>query len=135
MALSFIATGIVWRWLLDNGDGAQTAGLNRLFTDVGLGFLRSDWHRSDSAWAIAAVALPAGWALSGYVMALFLAGMRTIPEDLREAARIDGASERRSSGTSTAAAAAPRPAQRHRHPGAHLAEELRPAVRASTSAT
>jgi glucose/mannose transport system permease protein len=93
MALSFIATGIVWRWLLDNGTGSQTTGLNKLFADVGLGFLRSDWHRSDSGWAIAAVALPAGWALSGYVMALFLAGMRTIPDDLREAARIDGASE------------------------------------------
>ena len=93
MALSFIATGIVWRWLLDNGDGSQTTGLNKLFSDVGLGFLRSNWHRSDSPWAIAAVALPAGWALSGYVMALFLAGMRTVPEDLREAARIDGASE------------------------------------------
>jgi glucose/mannose transport system permease protein len=93
MALSFIATGIVWRWLLDNGTGADTTGLNKLFGDVGLGFLRSDWHRSNSGWAIAAVALPAGWALSGYVMALFLAGMRTVPEDIREAARIDGATE------------------------------------------
>jgi glucose/mannose transport system permease protein len=93
MALSFIATGIVWRWLLDNGTGAETTGLNKLLGDVGLGFLRSDWHRSNSAWAIAAVALPAGWALSGYVMALFLAGIRAVPEDLREAARMDGASE------------------------------------------
>ncbi len=93
MALSFIATGIVWRWLLDNGHGQDTAGINRLLSDIGLGVLRSDWHRSTSVWAIAAVALPAGWALSGYVMALFLAGMRTIPDELRDAARIDGASE------------------------------------------
>lgn len=93
MAISFIATAIVWRWLLDNGTGEDTAGLNQLFADVGLGFLRSDWHKSDSMWAIAAVALPAGWALSGYVMALFLAGMRGVPETFREAARIDGASE------------------------------------------
>jgi glucose/mannose transport system permease protein len=93
MALSFIATGIVWRWLLDNGKGAETTGLNKLLDGVGLGFLGGDWHRSNSPWAIAAVALPAGWALSGYVMALFLAGMRTVPEDIREAARIDGASE------------------------------------------
>jgi glucose/mannose transport system permease protein len=93
MAISFIATGIVWRWLLDNGHGAETTGLNRLLSTVGLGFLRSDWHRSTSGWAAAAAALPAGWALSGYVMALFLAGMRTIPESLREAARIDGATE------------------------------------------
>ena len=94
MAISFIATAIIWRWLLDNGSGADTAGLNKLFSDVGLGFLRSDWHRSEGGWAIAAVALPAGWALSGYVMALFLAGLRTIPDATREAARIDGASER-----------------------------------------
>jgi glucose/mannose transport system permease protein len=93
MAISFIATAIVWRWLLDNGTGPETAGLNKLFTDLGLGFLRSDWHKSDSRWAIAAVALPAGWALSGYVMALFLAGMRGVPDAYREAARIDGASE------------------------------------------
>lgn len=93
MAISFIATAIVWRWLLDNGDGADTAGLNKLFAVLGLDFLRSDWHKSDSIWAIAAVALPAGWALSGYVMALFLAGMRGVPEALRESARLDGASE------------------------------------------
>jgi glucose/mannose transport system permease protein len=93
MAISFIATAIVWRWLLDNGSGGDTAGLNQLFGDLGLGFLRSDWHKSDSSWAIAAVALPAGWALSGYVMALFLAGMRAIPNTFRESARIDGASE------------------------------------------
>jgi glucose/mannose transport system permease protein len=93
MAISFIATAIIWRWLLDNGSGADTAGINKLFADVGLGFLRSDWHKSDSVFAIAAVALPAGWALSGYVMALFLAGMRSVPETLRESARLDGASE------------------------------------------
>jgi len=93
MAVSFIATGIVWRWLLDNGRGPETTGLNRLLSEVGLGFLRSDWHRSTSGWAVAAAALPAGWALSGYVMALFLAGMRVIPDSLREAARLDGASE------------------------------------------
>jgi len=93
MAISFIATAIIWRWLLDNGSGADTAGLNKLFSDVGLGFLRSDWHKSDSVFAIAAIALPAGWALSGYVMALFLAGMRSVPETLRESARLDGASE------------------------------------------
>jgi len=93
MAISFIATAIVWRWLLDNGTGLNTAGINKLFAYLGLGFLRSDWHKSDSGWAIAAVALPAGWALSGYVMALFLAGMRGVSDDLREAARIDGARE------------------------------------------
>ncbi|HET8660602.1 MAG TPA: sugar ABC transporter permease [Micromonosporaceae bacterium] len=93
MAISFIATAIVWRWLLDNGTGPNTAGINKLFAYAGLDFVRSEWHKSDSGWAVAAVALPAGWALSGYVMALFLAGMRGVSDDLREAARIDGARE------------------------------------------
>jgi glucose/mannose transport system permease protein len=95
MAISFIATAIIWRWLLDNGAGESTTGLNKLLVDAGLDSLRSDWFKSDSRWAIAAIALPAGWALSGYVMSLFLAGMRGVPEELREAARVDGASEPR----------------------------------------
>jgi glucose/mannose transport system permease protein len=95
MAISFIATAIIWRWLMDNGEGESTTGLNKLLVDAGLDALRSDWFKSESRWAIAAIALPAGWALSGYVMSLFLAGMRGVPEELREAARVDGASEPR----------------------------------------
>jgi glucose/mannose transport system permease protein len=95
MAISFIATGIVWRWLLNSDTGAGATGINKLFDYVGLGFLHSDWHKTPSGWAIAAIALPAGWALSGYIMSLFLAGFRGIPEELREAARVDGATERR----------------------------------------
>jgi len=95
MAVSFIATGIIWRWLLNSDSGEGTTGINKLFDVVGLGFLHSDWHKSDSSFAVASIALPAGWALSGYVMALFLAGLRGIPEELREAARVDGASELR----------------------------------------
>lgn len=95
MAISFIATAIIWRWLMDNGGGQSTTGINKLLVEIGLDSLRSDWFKSDSRWAIAAIALPAGWALSGYVMSLFLAGMRGVPDELREAARIDGASEPR----------------------------------------
>jgi len=91
MAISFIATAIIWRWLLDNGGGESTTGLNKLMEGAGLSW-RSDWFKSESRWAITAVALPAGWSLSGYVMSLFLAGMRGVPEELREAARVDGAS-------------------------------------------
>lgn len=92
MAISFIATGIVWRWLLNSDTGASTTGLNDILGVLGV---HSDWHKSPTQWAIAAIALPAGWALSGYVMALFLAGLRGIPEELREAARVDGAGELR----------------------------------------
>ena len=93
MAISFIATAIVWRWLLNNATGSQETGFNKLFKAVGLDFLANDWFKSNRNWAVAAIALPAGWALCGYVMALFLAGMRGVSDDLREAARVDGASE------------------------------------------
>ena len=92
MAISFVASGVVWRWLLDPQIGPRAKGLNRLFQMVGLDFLQNNWWDS-IGWGILAIALPAVWQLSGYVMALFLAGFRGIPEELREAARIDGASE------------------------------------------
>ena len=95
MAISFIATAIVWRWLLNNAGGRQQTGLNKLFDGVGLDFLVNDWFKADRPWAVAAVAIPAGWALCGYIMALFLAGMRGVSDDLREAARVDGANEPR----------------------------------------
>jgi glucose/mannose transport system permease protein len=95
MAISFIATAIIWRWLLNNATGSQETGLNKLFKSVGLDFLANDWFKSNSNWAVASIGLPAGWALCGYIMALFLAGMRGVPDDLREAARVDGANEPR----------------------------------------
>jgi len=92
MAVSFIASGVVWRWLLNNAEGERSSGLNRLFGQLGLDFLQNPWWTHER-WGILAIAVPAIWQLSGYVMALFLAGFRGIPDELREAARIDGASE------------------------------------------
>jgi glucose/mannose transport system permease protein len=90
MAVSFVASGVVWRWLLNSAQGDDASGLNRLFGSIGLGFLENPWWSSPK-WGMAAMALPAMWQLTGYVMALFLAGLRGIPEELREAARVDGA--------------------------------------------
>lgn len=92
MAVSFVASGVVWRWLLNSNEGEQASGLNRLFQMVGLDFLQNPWW-NDVTTGIIAIAIPAIWQLSGYVMALFLAGFRGIPDELREAARMDGASE------------------------------------------
>lgn len=92
MAISFIAMGTSWRWLMDSAKDDRATGLNYLFQKVGLGFLQSDWYTSEAG-SMYAMALPAIWQMSGYVMALFLAGFRGIPDDLREAARVDGASE------------------------------------------
>ncbi|MCO7273889.1 MULTISPECIES: carbohydrate ABC transporter permease [Cellulosimicrobium] len=91
-AVSFVASGVVWRWLLNSNQDAQASGLNRLFQIIGLDFLQNNWW-NNVTWGITAIAIPAIWQLSGYVMALFLAGFRGIPDELREAARMDGASE------------------------------------------
>ncbi|MFE9654289.1 carbohydrate ABC transporter permease [Micromonospora sp. NPDC006431] len=91
MAVSFVASGVVWRWLMNSGTGDQAGGLNRILHDLHLGFLENPWW-TDPDWGMAAMALPAIWQLSGYVMALFLSGFRGIPADLREAAAMDGAS-------------------------------------------
>ena len=92
MAVSFIASGIVWRWLMNPAPGDRASGLNVVFDRVGLDFLVTQWWQ-DPDWGMAAIAMPAIWALAGYVMALYLAGLRGVPEELREAARMDGASE------------------------------------------
>lgn len=92
MAISFIAAGVVWRWLMNPAPGDRGTGLNLLFDNMGLGFLTNEWYL-DADWGAAALAMPAIWALTGYIMALYLAGFRGVPEELREAARMDGASE------------------------------------------
>lgn len=92
MAISFIVTGVVWRWLMNPAQGDRLSGLNLLFDNLGLDFLVNTWYATPE-WGIAAVALPAVWQMSGYTMALYLAGLRAIPTALREAARVDGASE------------------------------------------
>ncbi|MCW3841501.1 sugar ABC transporter permease [Micromonospora yasonensis] len=91
MAISFVASGVVWRWLMNSGTDDAAGGLNRIFVDLHLGFLQNPWW-TDPDWGMAAMALPAIWQLSGYVMALFLSGFRGIPAELREAAAVDGAS-------------------------------------------
>jgi len=100
MAISFIAAGIVWRWLMNPAPGDRATGLNVIFDKLGLHALANQWYLNSNpvffgirSWGMAAMAMPAIWALSGYVMALYLAGFRGVPEELREAARMDGASE------------------------------------------
>jgi glucose/mannose transport system permease protein len=92
MAISFIVTGVVWRWLMNPAMGSRMSGLNLLFSQFGLDFLVNKWHTTPD-WGIAAIAIPAIWQMSGYTMALYLGGLRAVPESLREAARVDGASE------------------------------------------
>ncbi|HOL55665.1 MAG TPA: sugar ABC transporter permease [bacterium] len=92
MAISFIVTGVVWRWLLNPGTEASgSLGINMLLEQIGLGFLKSKWY-TDPSIGIKAVVIAAVWQMSGYVMAMYLAGIRSIPGELSEAAQVDGAS-------------------------------------------
>ena len=92
MAISFIVTGVVWRWLMNPATGDRMSGFNLLFSNLGLDFLVSRWHTTPN-WGMAAIALAAIWQMSGYTMALYLGGLRAVPDEIREAARVDGASE------------------------------------------
>lgn len=123
MAISFIVTGVVWRWLLNPGSPELgSTGINLLFDRLGLGFLKWGWFTNPVVWhippdtlvgralqqiglgvlttpaigvsaGVVSLVLAATWQMSGYTMAMYLAGLRGIPDELREAARVDGASE------------------------------------------
>jgi glucose/mannose transport system permease protein len=93
MSISFIASGVVWGWLMNPATGSRTAGINLIFKMLHLDFLISLWHSTPPPWGMAFTVIPAVWQLSGFTMALYLGGLRSIPEELREAARVDGASE------------------------------------------
>ncbi len=92
-AVSLIVTGVVWRWVLSPGtvQGGAT-GVNMLLEQVGLGFLKNGWY-TDPNIGIKAVVIAAVWQMAGYTFALYLAGLRGVPDELREAARVDGANE------------------------------------------
>jgi glucose/mannose transport system permease protein len=158
MSLSFVVTGVVWKWLFN-----PTAGINRLPTFVGLPAGEFRWFISEDRWlefnwqnifqiialvvlaviflaamwrwfktrsqaaafvaglallgnmlllltgaeflltkpsetrgfhvALIAVVVAAAWQMSGYTMAMYLAGLRGVSDELREAARVDGCGE------------------------------------------
>src|SRR5918996_1913196 len=93
MSISFIASGVVWAWLMNPATGSRTTGINLLFQNLGLDFLISTWHATPPPWGMAYTVIPAVWQLSGFAMALYLGGIRSISEEIREAARVDGATE------------------------------------------
>lgn len=93
MSISFIASGVVWGWLMNPATGNRITGINLIFQKLGLDSLISLWHSSPQPWGMLFTVIPAVWQLSGFTMALYLGGIRSISEDIREAARVDGATE------------------------------------------
>ncbi|AYM08284.1 carbohydrate ABC transporter permease [Agrobacterium tumefaciens] len=86
MALSFIVTGTAWKWFLDPGIGLQNT--MHLW---GWESFQFAWIK-DRNYAIYCVVTAAVWQSSGFVMAMFLAGLRGVDNEIIKAAQIDGAS-------------------------------------------
>ena len=84
MALSMIVTGTAWKWIMNPGLGIEA-------TVRGWGFenFAFDWVVNPDR-AIYAVVIAAVWQASGFVMALFLAGLRGVDEEIIKAAQVDG---------------------------------------------
>lgn len=86
MALSFIVTGTAWKWFLDPG-----IGLENTMHLWGWTTFSFDWIKNRD-YAIYTVVLAAVWQSSGFAMAMFLAGLRGIDNEILKAAQMDGAS-------------------------------------------
>ncbi|MFS7875982.1 carbohydrate ABC transporter permease [Streptomyces asiaticus] len=84
--MSNVVAGIVWLWILDTQMGIGNEILQ------GLGFDRVPFL-ADETWAIPTIALINVWRHVGYTALLLFAGLQAIPNDMYEAARVDGASE------------------------------------------
>jgi multiple sugar transport system permease protein len=82
---TLVAVAVIWRYLLHTHYGLLNYALGAL------GIPPVDWL-GDPHWAMPAIILFAVWKNFGYNMLIFVAGLQTIPEDLYEAARMDGAS-------------------------------------------
>jgi len=87
MALSFIVTGTVWKWLLN-----PQVGIEQFVRGLGWTTFQFDWI-VDPNFSIYTVVIAAVWQSSGFVMALFLAGLRGVDDSIIKAAQIDGASK------------------------------------------
>ena len=85
MALSFIVTGTAWKWFLDPG-----IGLESIVQGWGFESFEFRWIK-DRSMAIYTVVIAAVWQSSGFVMAMFLAGLRGVDNEIIKAAQIDGA--------------------------------------------
>jgi glucose/mannose transport system permease protein len=119
-ALSFIVTGVVWRWLYNPESGLnllfRTSGVSSAYEHLTGSPLQPDWTSSPTVvgdvssilnhiipggdfiqvelgipMALVAVVFAASWQLMGFSMAMFLAGLSSVPEEVLEASQLDGA--------------------------------------------
>ena len=84
MALSLIVTGTAWKWILNPG-----LGLESVIKGWGFEDFTFDWVINPD-FAIYTVVIAGVWQASGFVMALFLAGLRSVDQEIVKAAQVDG---------------------------------------------
>ncbi len=84
MALSLIVTGTAWKWMLNPG-----LGLEAVIKKLGFNNFTFDWLVNPD-FAIYTVVIAGVWQASGFVMALFLAGLRSVDQEIIKAAQVDG---------------------------------------------
>jgi len=87
VVMSFVVIGILWRWLFNSEFGL----INTLLGSLGLDVLTQDWL-GDTNIALRSLIIVDIWKWYGFHMVIFLAGLQSIPSELYEAAKIDGAS-------------------------------------------
>lgn len=84
LSISFVVTGLIWRWLLEPGLGAQHA-----IREAGWTSFTFDWlMRSDRA--IYAIAMASVWQSVGIAMLVFMAALRGIDHNVWKIAKVDG---------------------------------------------
>ncbi|MDA7565227.1 sugar ABC transporter permease [Candidatus Pelagibacter bacterium] len=85
MALSFIVTGTAWKWVLN-----PTLGIEKFAHDMGFETFKFDWLVTPEM-SIYTIVIAGVWQSSGFIMAIFLAGLRSVDDEIIKAAKIDGA--------------------------------------------
>ena len=83
-AMSFVATGLVWQWMLKPADGIEHAAIQMGFTNFTF-----DWIENEDM-VMYTIVIATVWQASGLVMAMMLAGLRGIDGEIWKAARLDG---------------------------------------------
>ena len=90
MLMSSVAVGILFKYIYDPSFGLINEGL----TNIGLGNLTQSWL-GEPRWALLSVILVICWQFIPFYMILFYAALNTVPGELKDAARIDGANDAR----------------------------------------
>lgn len=86
MAISFIVTGVAWKWILN-----PSIGIEKFMIDQGFANFSFDWI-VDRDMAVYTLVIAAVWQASGFVMAMVLAALRGVDQEIIKAAQLDGAS-------------------------------------------